>query len=75
MSPDRPRNRSTFLLRLPKSLSDAAKQIAGEEGVSLNQFISLALAEKIVRVEQSATRTATHRTDKESGPRPIRPAD
>jgi len=72
MDPDKPRNRSLFLLRLPKSLSDTAKRIAGEEGVSLNQLISLALEEKIIRVEQSTAPTVTHRSEKE-GRRPGRP--
>jgi len=45
MNPDKPRNRSKFLLRLPKSVSDTAKQIASQEGVS-----------QIIRVEQSCHR-------------------
>jgi len=43
-----------FPLRLPKSLREAAKQMAASEGVSLNYFISRALAEKISRVVQQA---------------------
>jgi hypothetical protein len=65
MNPDKPRNRSKFLLRLPKSVSDTAKQIASQEGVSLNQFISLAVAEKIIRVEQNTSPTVTHPSGKE----------
>ncbi len=60
MNPDKPRNQSKFALRLPKSVSDTAKKIAAQEGVSLNQFISLAVAEKIVRVEQSTSAAVTH---------------
>jgi predicted HicB family RNase H-like nuclease len=43
-----------FALRLPTSLKNAAKRIANESGVSLNRFISLAVAEKI---EHHAKRT------------------
>ena len=34
-------------LNLPKSLKTAAEEFAVKEGVSLNQFIALALAEKV----------------------------
>jgi len=34
-------------LRLPNSLHQMARELAQEEGVSMNQFITLALAEKI----------------------------
>ena len=36
-----------FSLRLPKSLSRQIKELAKEEGVSMNQFIALTLAEKV----------------------------
>jgi len=42
---------STFPLRLPKSTRDEATEVAYHEGVSLNQFISLAVAEKLVRLK------------------------
>ena len=75
MNPDKPRNQSKFALRLPKSVSDTAKKIAAQEGVSLNQFISLAVAEKIVRVEQSTSPAVTHLSQKEGRlPRPAGPA-
>jgi predicted HicB family RNase H-like nuclease len=38
-----------FPLRLAKSLREAAKAMAMRQGISLNHFISLALAEKIDR--------------------------
>ena len=38
---------STIRLRLPESLHERVRQIAARENVSINQFISLALAEKI----------------------------
>lgn len=34
-------------LRLPDSLHNIARQLAQEEGISMNQLITLALAEKI----------------------------
>jgi HicB family len=76
MNPDKPRNRSKFLLRLPKSVSDTAKQVAAQEGVSLNQFISLAVTEKIIRIEQGTSPAVTPRSDKEGRlPGPGRPAE
>lgn len=38
--------RSNFPLRLPDSVRRAAEAAATEDGVSLNQFINLAVAEK-----------------------------
>ena len=38
---------STLSLRLPNSIHRHIKQIASAEGVSINQFISSAVAEKI----------------------------
>ena len=38
---------STISLRLPESLHNAARQIAKQEHVSINQLIMLAIAEKI----------------------------
>jgi predicted HicB family RNase H-like nuclease len=43
--------RVSFPLRLAKSLREHARYLASEDGVSLNHFISLAIAEKISRVE------------------------
>jgi HicB family len=43
---------SLFSLRLPKSLHEDLKILAQEEGVSVNQFISQALAEKIAILKQ-----------------------
>jgi hypothetical protein len=44
----------SFPLRLPHTMRKQANDIAHREGLSLNQFISLAVAEKITRLEQSA---------------------
>jgi|HubBroStandDraft_5_1064220.scaffolds.fasta_scaffold96915_2 hypothetical protein len=52
MRPDRPRYISQFPLRLAKSLRESAKALAEREGISLNHFISLAVAEKVSRIEQ-----------------------
>jgi predicted transcriptional regulator len=38
---------STISLRLPDSLHDQVHELAKQENVSINQFITLALAEKI----------------------------
>lgn len=38
---------STLSLRLPKSLHDLAREVAQEEEISINQWITLALAEKL----------------------------
>jgi hypothetical protein len=38
---------STISLRLPESLHEAARELAKRDNVSINQFIALALAEKI----------------------------
>ncbi len=46
---------STLSLRLPDSLHEMARQLAEEENVSVNQLITLALAEKI-----SALKTADY---------------
>jgi hypothetical protein len=44
-----------FLLRLPRSLRISATQCASDEGISLNQFISHAVAEKVVRLQAQQT--------------------
>lgn len=45
--------KSNFALRLQPSLLDEARKVAESEGVALNQFINVAVAEKL-----SALRTA-----------------
>ena len=42
---------STLSVRLPKSIHEQLKELAAEEGVSMNQFISIALAEKIASLK------------------------
>ena len=41
----------SFPLRLPFSIRRQANDLAQRDGLSLNQFISLAVAEKITRLE------------------------
>ena len=38
---------TTFALRLPVSLKEAVEQVAREDGISMNQFIAIATAEKL----------------------------
>jgi hypothetical protein len=45
---------STYPLRLPKSIKAAAEKLAREEGVSMNQFIATAVAQKLAAM-QTAT--------------------
>lgn len=47
-------NSSTYPLRLPKSIKAAAEKLARDEGISMNQFVATAVAEKL-----AAMRTAT----------------
>lgn len=44
---------STYPLRLPASLKNAVAEISREEGTSMNQFVAMAVAEKV-----SALKTA-----------------
>lgn len=45
------RNPVSFPLRLPRTSRKQAGDMARREGVSLNQFIAQAIAEKITRME------------------------
>lgn len=45
---------STFHLKLPLSTKKAAQRLAKEDGVSLNQWIASAVAEKVGVVETAA---------------------
>jgi predicted HicB family RNase H-like nuclease len=54
LSPDQTRHTVQFPLRLAKSLREAANAVATQQGISLNHFIALALAEKISRGEHQA---------------------
>ncbi|BDV34034.1 YlcI/YnfO family protein [Methylocystis iwaonis] len=50
---------SAYALRLPASLKAEAEKLAAEDGASLNQFVSTAVAEKV-----SALRTAQYFADR-----------
>lgn len=47
-------NRASYPLKLPASVKAAAARLAKEDGVSLNQWISVAIAQKIGVVETAA---------------------
>lgn len=47
-------NKQSYPLKLPASIKSAAQRLAREDGVSLNQWISVAVAEKIGAVETAA---------------------
>ncbi len=47
-------SRAAYPLKLPHSIKKAAQRLAKEDGVSLNQWISAAVAEKIAVAETAA---------------------
>lgn len=47
-------NKASYPLKLPASIKAAAARLAKEDGVSLNQWISVAIAQKIGVVETAA---------------------
>ncbi len=47
-------NRSTYPLKLPVSIKRAAQRLAKEDGVSLNQWIAVAVAQKVGVAETAA---------------------
>ena len=47
-------SKSTYPLKLPLSTKKAAQRLAKEDGVSLNQWIAVAVAEKVGVVETAA---------------------
>lgn len=54
---------SSFPLRLPLTVRQRAIDLAQHEGISLNQFISLAVAEKIARMEKVRWQAEPPETD------------
>ena len=42
---------SVLSVRLPKSLHSRVKKLAADEGISMNQFVMLALAEKAATLQ------------------------
>jgi hypothetical protein len=47
-------SKATYPLKLPASIKKAAARLAREDGVSLNQWISSAVAQKVGAVETAA---------------------
>jgi hypothetical protein len=47
-------SKSNYALSAPQSILEAARQAARRDGVSLNQFINTALAEKVAALETEA---------------------
>jgi hypothetical protein len=47
-------SRATYPLKLPASIKRAAERLAKEDGVSLNQWIAAAVAEKVGVIETAA---------------------
>ena len=45
---------STYPLRLPRSLKEAVTRLAKKEGTSINQFVVMAVAEKLSALETAA---------------------
>lgn len=44
----------TYPLRLPRSLKEAVERISREDGASINQFLAMAVAEKVSALETAA---------------------
>lgn len=47
-------SKAAYLLKLPASVKAAAQRLAREDGVSLNQWIAVAVSQKIGAVETAA---------------------
>ena len=56
---ERKKQPATYPLRLPASLKKAVREIARQDGTSINQFVNTAIAEKV-----SAMRTAEFFTER-----------
>ena len=57
---------SALSLRLPKSMHQHLRDLARREGVSLNQFITLAIAEKMAALDTiDYIRTRSERSSRE----------
>ncbi len=51
-------SKATYPLKLPTSIKAAAARLAKEDGVSLNQWIASAVAQKVGAVETAAVNRA-----------------
>ena len=47
------KTQSTYPLRLPRSIKAEVERRAKEDGISINQFVATAVAEKLARLEKS----------------------
>ena len=47
-------SKASYPLKLPRSVKEAAARLAKEDGVSLNQWIAVAIAQKIGVVETAS---------------------
>lgn len=45
---------TTYPLRLPRSVKAAAEKLAREEGISMNQFVATAVAEKLAAMQTAS---------------------
>ncbi|MBI5719981.1 MAG: Arc family DNA-binding protein [Burkholderiales bacterium] len=45
---------STYPLRLPRSVKTAVEKLAREEGISMNQFVATAVAEKLAAMKTAS---------------------
>ena len=54
-------SKATYPLKLPMSIKKAAQRLAKEDGVSLNQWIAVAVAEKVGVAETAAVFQETRR--------------
>lgn len=61
-------SKSTYPLKLPLSVKKAAQRLAKQDGVSLNQWIAVAVAQK-VGVAETAEDFFAHRTKNATGKR------
>jgi hypothetical protein len=66
--PQEYKRHQSFPLRLSPTTRAQANDLAHAEGISLNHFISIAVAEKIGRMEQAALRTEQLRPKQPSYP-------
>ena len=63
--------RSNVALRLQASLLGEAKRVAESEGVALNQFINVAVAEKLAHLEHEEWARKRKQPTKELAPRAL----
>lgn len=45
---------ATFALRLPQSMRDAVEELSAQDGCSMNQFIAIAVAERVSALKTAA---------------------